>query len=98
MKNKHIKKYDIGDKAYVFMSNKLKCTILKIIDVEATIVIYKWWDKHKQLWCYEGKKFTEFLFWNSLMYEMDNDERCKYFKLNGFDYNEVKDTDETDKF
>ena len=90
-KKKVIKQYKEGDRGLqAYMQRDTPIVVLKIVEAECMFCLYKWWNPYKQLWIYEGRKFTELLFWNSLYYELTNEERIKLFELNGFDYEKVK--------
>ena len=36
-------------------------------------------------WYYEGRKLTELLYWNALLWDLNKDEQRELFKVNGFE-------------
>ena len=89
--NKHVKKYDVGTKGLVD-NDRDPIHILKILTLDdgCVMCIYKVWNKYGQKWYYAGRKMTELLFWNYLLWGLNKEERSKLFELNGFDWETVK--------
>lgn len=92
-KKKIIKQYKEGDRGLqAYMQRDTPIVVLKIVDAECVFCLYKWWNPYKQLWIYEGRKFTELLFWNSLVYGLTNEERIKLLNSTGSIMRKSKDT------
>lgn len=90
MSNPNIKKFEIGDDILRDRGHE-KIHILDIKDYEGcTVLIYKVWNKFRKMWDYAGHKYTEILYWNSLIWGLNNEERKELFRLNGFDWDKVK--------
>jgi len=90
MSNPNIKKFEIGD-CLLRDRTRDKIHILDIREYEGCVIlIYKTWNRFKQIWDYAGCKFTEILYWNSLLWDLNKEERKELFRLNGFDWDEVK--------
>ena len=88
---KYVKKYDEGVKGLVD-NDRDPIHILKVLTLDdgCVMCIYKVWNKNGQRWYYAGKKMTDILFWNSLLWKLNDKERSKLFELNGFDWEIVK--------
>lgn len=90
-KNPNIKKYDVGTKGlYSYQCswiNKTPAHLLKIVTLDdgCVFAIYKYWNKYAKRWYYEGRKLTELLYWNALLWGLNKDEQRELFKVNGFD-------------
>ena len=90
--NPNIKKYEIGDSN---LRNRYRDNI-HIVDIReyegCVVLIYKIYNRYTKSWDYQGNKFTEILDWNSILWGLDIDEKKELFRLNGFDWNQVKNT------
>jgi len=88
--NPNVREFKIGDSVLMDRGHD-KIHILDIKDYEGcTVLIYKVWNKFRKMWDYAGQKYTEILYWNSLIWGLDKEERNELFRLNGFDWDEVK--------
>lgn len=94
-KNKNIKKYDVGVKGlYSYQcsfTNKTPAHLLQIetLDDGCVFVIYKYWNKYKKRWYYEGRKLTELLYRNAWLWGLNKDEQRELFRVNGFDLDKL---------
>ncbi len=94
-KNPNIKKYDVGVKGLYFYRcsgvNKAPAHLLKIVTLDdgCVFAIYKYWGKYAKRWYYEGRKLTELLYWNALMWDLNTDEQPELFRANGFDLDKL---------
>ena len=88
--NPNVKKCEIGDSN---LRNRYrdKMYIVDIREYEGCVVlIYKVYNRYTKSWDYIGGKFTEILYWNSLLWGLSNEERSELFRLNGFDWEQLK--------
>lgn len=89
--DRRVKKYDVGVKGLVNKRSE-PVHILKIVELDdgCIMVLYKCWNRIANRWIYEGQKLTELLYWNYLLWGLTKKERDELFKVNGFNWEEIK--------